>query len=261
MLKEIKQFIKKCVAAGGGVARRLAADFPIDIVGLFMVFKWYYLSMISGFALLSSDRVESGGFQRLTNKTKLPVLPGILANAPKEYKMSLTTDILGLSETGWTVKSTNRFLIKAAPGIAVGGGHIEAEFVANGKPVGISGRVIGYGVGAGVSFSLGKELIRSIVKYANVFKFASLKSNLYRYALTNNDPPTVEGLKACDLVLTTIGGNAVILGGSLDYYAFYRKGEPNTPRWVWFAAGAEVSGGGSGGMMQYKSDGMMVRTG
>lgn len=171
--------------------------------------------------------------------------------------MSLVTDILGLSETGWTVKSTNKFLIKAAPGIAVGLGHIEAELVANGKPVGISGQVIGIGVGAGGSFSLGTELIKAIVKYVNVFKF-SVKSDLYRYALTNNDPPTVEGLRACDLVLTTIGGNAVILGGSLDYYAFYRKGEPNTPRWVWFAAGPELSGGGSGAMMQYKSDGLVV---
>jgi hypothetical protein len=78
--------------------------------------------------------------------------------------------------------------------------------------------------------------------------------------MLNDQEPTPDRLANCDLVLTTISGNAAVFGGSLDYYAFYYKGEPNLPRWLWFAAGAEVTGGGSGSLMQYKTDYLSVQT-
>jgi hypothetical protein len=67
--------------------------------------------------------------------------------------MGLGLDILGLSETGWTVKATNRFLVKAAVGISVGGGRIDAKFDAKGKYVAVGGAMFGLGVGAGGQFS------------------------------------------------------------------------------------------------------------
>jgi hypothetical protein len=175
-----------------------------------------------------------------------------------EVVVSLLTDVLGLSETGWTVKSTNKFLLRAAAGLSIGGGRIEAAFSAPGQIVGITGLAFGLGVGAGGAFQPKTEIIRALVKYANYFKL-SLKSDLYRYALTNNDDPTPERLSRCDLVLTTLSGNSVVFGVSLDCYTFYKKGEPNVPRWLWFATGAEICAGGSSTLMQYKSDGVIVR--
>ncbi len=174
--------------------------------------------------------------------------------------MGLGTDIMGLSTTGWEVKASTKLLIKAAVGISIGGGNLTAKFSAKGKPVFVSGPCFGLGVGAGGEFVLGKEAMRSLMKFAGFFKFGSMRSDLYRYAVTNNEEPTPERLAECDLVLTTMGGSATIIGGSVDYWAFYKKGEPNIPRWVWFSAGGDVTGGGSASIMQYKTDSLTVET-
>ena len=173
--------------------------------------------------------------------------------------MSLLTDVLCLSETGWKVSRTNKLLTKAAAAIAIGGGQIEVEFEQpNGSKILLIGRGIGYGVGAGADFVVLKEMIKSLMKYVGIFKIFSAKSDLYRYALLNNEEPTIPRLLECDLVLTTGSANASVFGGSLDYYAFYRRGAPNQPLWMFFSAGTEISGGGSASTMQYKFEGLQV---
>ena len=176
--------------------------------------------------------------------------------------MGLGMDLMGLRPTGWKIKSTKRFLMKVAPAIAIGGGRIEAGFETDdGKSVLVTGPVSGLGLGAGGAADfggVGREYVRSVVKYASLFKLASVRTDLYRYAITNSESPSIEAFRKCDLVLTTVSANAAVFGGSLDYYAFYKKGEPNVPRWVWFGAGTDLTGGGSTSVMQYKSDWLSV---
>src|SRR5256885_6312454 len=108
------------------------------------------------------------------------------------------------SETGWKVGDVFKFLLKAAPGIAVGGGTIEAHLDAKGTPVVWKGFGIGLGLGLGASataraeaakavlqnanYALGTEVMRSLVKYGSALKWFSLKSELYRYELNNKEP-------------------------------------------------------------------------
>ena len=130
--------------------------------------------------------------------------------------MGLLTDVLGLEPTGWEVKASSKLLTKGGAGVQVGGGTLSATF-SNPRPVEISAPCFGVGLGAGGEFQLGKEAVRSIVKYAGIFKFASAKTELYRYAVTNGSGPSIMGLcDDCVLVLTTVGGAAGVIGASID---------------------------------------------
>ncbi len=172
--------------------------------------------------------------------------------------MSAFLDALGFADTGWKVISVAKAAVRAAVGISVGGARVDAKFDANGTTVTLAGTGFGLGLGGGAGFQPGDQITRAITGYFRVFKFLSTMSPLFRYWLTNDDAPTVDAMKGCDLILTTFAANASNFGGSLDYYAFYKKGEPNRPRWAWFAAGAEVSAGGSATLMQYKFDTLQI---
>lgn len=177
--------------------------------------------------------------------------------------MGLGMDLMGLRPTGWKVEATRRYLMRAAPGIAVGVGRVDVGLKTDdGTSVLITGPMMGIGIGAGGAgdlSGLARENVQQLVKYASLFKIASARTDLFRQAITNRtDSPSIEALRNCDLVLTTLGAAAGVFGGSLDYYAFYKKGMPNVPLWVWFAAGTDLTAGGSTTLMQYKSDMLSV---
>ena len=178
--------------------------------------------------------------------------------------MSYLTDVkeMMLEPTGWEVKGANKLLWRAAVGISVGGGRIEAGFKTSaGQNIVVSGLASGTGLGGGGDMNLarfGEQLGRSVTKYIGLLKLKSFKTDLYRMAFFTTEQPSVDGLSNCDLVLTTISTTSGIFGGSMDYYAFYKKGNPTTPLWVWFGTSLDATGGSGASIMQFKTDHLSV---